>query len=168
LNQIKARPPALESITAHGACRAVMKAGAPTPAIAPAAAVFAGANAPACAGLRRDLLHHWQRGFPIEHSPFQAVARRAGGSLREVLGHCQALAGAGALDVIRVRRSPRLARVRWRCGQVRRGAALPAIDATLRELPGVARLTLIEAPASGASDVPWLWFDIAAGEADRA
>lgn len=110
----------------------------------------------ACGGLRQDLLHQWRQGFPIEHSPFQAVARRTGGSLREVLGHCQALAEAGALDMIRVRWSPRLERVRWRCSLAEVRGDVPALVDTLRSLPGVTECVL------AASGAPALWFDIAA------
>jgi hypothetical protein len=164
LKQIKARPARPTSIASHDACRGAMSAGALTPASTAAALAVAGA--PACAGLRRDLLHQWQRGFPIEHSPFQVVARRAGGTLREVLGHCQALNQAGALDMIRVHWSARLARVRWRCCQSRRRDARLAIEATLRALPGVTRLTQVM-PAS-AGDSPALWFDMAARDAQAA
>lgn len=147
-----------------------MKSVGPTPSGAPvpAARLPAVANAPACGGLRRDLLQRWQQGFPIDHSPFQAVARHAGGTLREVLGHCQALVDAGALDVIRVRWSPRLARLRWRCCAEPPAAELPALEATLRTMPGVTRMTLVDPLPSSGKAVPALWFDLVAHDLQAA
>lgn len=70
----------------------------------------------ACAGLRQSLLHDWQQDFPIAPSPFQSVARRVGGSVREVLAHCQALSQEGALHPLRPRWGEALQRLRWRAG----------------------------------------------------
>lgn len=70
----------------------------------PAAAARTPAPPPgSCAGLRSTLLRLAGDRFPIEPSPFQPLARRLGGSLREVLSHCQALVAQGATPGLRVR-----------------------------------------------------------------
>lgn len=80
-------------------------------------------TAAACAGLRRSLLSEWREAFPIEHSPFQPLARRLGGSLREVLHHCQTLVAEGATQGLRVDWHPDLQRVGVRMAV--RGIAWP-------------------------------------------
>lgn len=123
-----------------------------------------------CAGLRRALLHDWHDGFPLELTPFNVMARQLGGSLREVLVHCHTLSDEGALDAIRVRWSPSLQRVRWRCGL--RLAAPPSATVlrTLGALPGVTAWEWLERPvASGgratfAAPATWprLWVHLSA------
>ncbi|MBX3635156.1 MAG: hypothetical protein KF683_07185 [Rubrivivax sp.] len=121
-----------------------------------------------CAGLRRTLQHGWEQGFPLQDSPFQVLARQAGGTVREVLGQCHRLADAGALDAIRVHWSAGLQRVRWRCGVALAGAPPDAVLRTLAALPGVAAWEWAEPAApstvvgAGAFGGPALWFEIAA------
>lgn len=131
-----------------------------------------GAAGPArCAGLRHALLNDWQRGFPIEGSPFQVVARRLGGTLREVLGHCHALSDEGSLDSIRVHWSACMERVRWRCGLWPGAASGAALPGALTALPGVTGWDWLEA-ADGADEgkpaAPPLWFDLVARHAAAA
>lgn len=116
-----------------------------------------------CAGLRRALLHDWAHGFPLQESPFQVLARQLGGSVREVLGHCHVLSDAGALDVILVRWSPALQRVRWRCGLSTVGRPGPELLEALETLPGVTGCAWSE-PEDAAPIVgqPNLWFDLVA------
>ncbi|MBI3157148.1 MAG: hypothetical protein HYZ20_17345 [Burkholderiales bacterium] len=125
---------------------------------------------PRCAGLRHALLSEFAHGFPLQDSPFQVVARRLGGSVREVLGHCHVLSDSGALDSIRVHWSAELERVRWRCGVE---CAAGPDDAALRALaaqPGVTHCDWIESidgavPPAG---MPTLWFDLVARDRDAA
>jgi hypothetical protein len=42
-----------------------------------------------CGGLRQALLHAGPHGFPLDASPFHVLGRRLGGTVREVLVHCQ-------------------------------------------------------------------------------
>lgn len=122
-----------------------------------------------CAGLRHALLHDWVEGFPLQEAPFQVLARRLGGSVREVLGHCHVLSDAGVLDAIHVRWSPALQRVHWRCGLSIGGRPGPELLEALAALPGVTQCAWIEPdddapPAPG----PDLWFDLAARDAAAA
>lgn len=119
-----------------------------------------------CAGLRQALLHGWTRGFPLRESPFQVLASRLGGTVREVLGHCQVLSDAGALDAIRVHWSPTLERVHWRCGMVSGGPPGRELRAALAALPGVTRVDWVEPDHRprqlGHAREPTLWFDLVA------
>lgn len=120
-----------------------------------------GSSAPeACAGLRQALLHEAGTGFPLAEAPFQVLSRRHGGTVRELLAHCQALQREGSLQGIRVHWSPALHRVRWRCGLQAVDAAWPAIA---RATPG---LTVWDRtpPAAGCT----LWFDLAARDEGAA
>lgn len=125
-----------------------------------------------CAGLRRALLHDWHAGFPLERTPFNAMARQLGGSLREVLGHCHTLADEGALEGIRVRWDPNLQRARWRIGL--RLSAPPSAEmlSTLNALPGVTAWEWLEplgASKRGAPDeLPSLWLHLGALDARAA
>lgn len=107
-----------------------------------------------CAGLRRALLHDWHDGFPLERTPFNAMARQLGGSLREVLGHCHTLSDEGALDAIRVRWSDSLQRVRWRCGLSLSAPPSAALQSALIALPGVTAWEWLEAPAVSPRGTP--------------
>lgn len=123
---------------------------------------------PRCAGLRHALLNDFAHGFPLQDSPFQVVARRLGGSVREVLGHCQLLGDSGALDAIRVQWSPDLQRVRWRCGAARKRRPDETLLRLLEAQPGLTHCHWIDsvdgaAPPGG---MPALWFDLVAR--DRA
>lgn len=135
----------------------------------PAGRVGLPAEPARCAGLRHALLHDWAQGFPLQEAPFQVLARRLGGSVREVLGHCHVLSDAGALDAIRVHWSPALQRVHWRCGLSIGGRPGPALLAALASLPGSTHCAWIEpddqAPATGGPD---LWFDLVARDATAA
>lgn len=128
------------------------------------------APAPArCAGLRHALLHDWSQGFPVDPSPFQAVARRVGGSLREVLGHCHALQDEGALETIRVHWSESLQRVRWRCSLPPDLRFDEGVAASLATLPGVVGWDIAEdAAAAGRAGHPPVCFDIVARHAGAA
>lgn len=140
-----------------------------------AAMVTPPSEPPRCAGLRHALLNDFAYGFPLQDSPFQVVARRLGGSVREVLGHCQLLGDSGALDAIRVQWSPDLQRVRWRCGVARTRRPDEALLRQLGAHPGLTHCHWIEsvdgaAPPRG---MPTLWFDLvardrAAADAQRA
>lgn len=127
-----------------------------------------------CAGLRRTLQHGWEQGFPLQDSPFQVLARQAGGTVREVLGQCHRLADAGALDAIRVHWNAGLQRVRWRCGVALAGAPPEEVVRKLAALPGVATWEWAEpavpaaAGGAGAFDGPALWFEIAARSVESA
>jgi hypothetical protein len=128
-----------------------------------------------CAGLRHALLHDWRQGFPLQDSPFQVLARRLGGTLREVLGHCHALSDEGSLDAIRVHWSPALQRVRWRCGLRPDGRPGAELLASVAALPGVTGWDWIESVddaadggATLAGAVPDLWFDLVARDAAAA
>jgi DNA-binding Lrp family transcriptional regulator len=114
-------------------------------------------------------LHDWVEGFPLQDAPFQVLARRLGGSVREVLGHCHVLNDAGALDAIRVHWSAGLGRVRWRCGLWTGGRPGPALQAALVSLPGTTQCAWIE-PGDDlpAIDGPDLWFDLVARDAAAA
>lgn len=119
---------------------------------------------PRCAGLRNALLNDFAHGFPLQDSPFQVVARRLGGSVREVLGHCHVLSDTGALDAIRVRWSAELQRVRWRCGVARTRRPDQTLLRLLGAQPGLTHFDWIEAvdgvaPPAG---MPTLWFDLVA------
>jgi hypothetical protein len=120
-----------------------------------------GSSAPeACAGLRQALLHEAQTGFPLTEVPFQVLSRRHGGSVRELLGHCQALQREGTLAGIRVHWSPALWRVQWRCGLAAVDGAWPALAA------GTPGLTAWERsrPQAGCT----VWFDFMARDEGSA
>lgn len=119
-----------------------------------------GSEPEACAGLRRALLTEARAGLPLAEAPFQVLARRHGGTVREWMNHCHALEREGTLEAIRAHWGPAMARVRWRCG-------LPQAD------PGWARLaeatpglTLWDRtpPLAGAI----VWFELAARDEGSA
>lgn len=114
-----------------------------------------------CAGLRRALLHDWHDRFPIDQSPFHMIARQMGGSLREVIGHCHTLRDEGALDAIRVRWSPTLERVRWRCGLPLAHVPPASLLGRLAELPGVTAWEWVT-PLSAAPRIPRFWLHLSA------
>lgn len=120
-----------------------------------------GCSAPeACAGLRQALLHEAQTGFPLTEAPFQVLSRRHGGSVRELLGHCQALQREGTLAGIRVHWGPGLRRVQWRCGLASVDAAWPAMA---RETPGLTAWDRTR-PVAGCT----VWFDLCARDEGSA
>lgn len=117
--------------------------------MSPASAALAPRRPPTeCGGLRRSLLHDWQLDFPLEPSPFQHLARRHGGSLRELLQHCQGLVAEGACAGLQVRWHPRLGR----CGlRLATGdeAGLRQAAALADELPGLTGWHLIHEVLAG-------------------
>ena len=114
-----------------------------------------------CAGLRHALLHDWQQGFPVEASPFQVLARRLGGSVREVMAHCHALGEEGALAGISIRWGESLQRVHWRCVLTTRPRRPAEFAACLRALPGVTGWEeIVPLDAERDDAVPALWFDL--------
>lgn len=111
-------------------------------------------DASACAGLRQTLLRLASERFPIEHSPFQPLARRLGGSLREVLTHCQALVAEGATPGLQVRWGPMLQRCTRRLAVGSAAWPLQPRDAAswCLLLPGLVSWHVVEsasAPAGG-------------------
>lgn len=113
-----------------------------------------GSEPGACAGLRRALLSEARAGLPLAEAPFQVLARRHGGTVREWMNHCHALEREGTLEAIRAHWGPALARVRWRCGLAQADAGWARMaEAT----PG---LTLWDCapPLAGAI----VWFELAA------
>jgi hypothetical protein len=119
-----------------------------------------GTEPEACAGLRRAVLTEGRAGLPLAEAPFQVLARRHGGTVREWMNHCHALQREGTLEAIRAHWGPDVARVRWRCG-------LPQADAGWSRLaeatPGI---TLWDRtpPLAGAT----LWFELAARDEGSA
>jgi DNA-binding Lrp family transcriptional regulator len=125
-----------------------------------------------CAGLRQALLHDWQADFPLHDSPFQALARRLGSSVREVVAHCRALEQEGALAAIRIVWGTALQRMRCRLALRLAEAPGPEWARALAALPGLTEWAWAEAvPQAGdsradgvAAGAPerFLWFDLAA------
>jgi hypothetical protein len=119
-----------------------------------------GTEPEACAGLRRALLTEARAGLPLAEAPFQVLARRHGGTVREWMNHCHALEREGTLEAIRAHWGPGLARVRWRCG-------LPQADAGwARVAEATPGLTLWDRtpPLAGAI----VWFELAARDEGAA
>ncbi|MBB5204898.1 hypothetical protein HNQ51_002217 [Inhella inkyongensis] len=112
-----------------------------------------------CAGLRQTLLHGWQQGFPVQPSPFQVLAQRTGGTLREVLGQCQQMQRNGALQGVQVQWGEPLRRVRWRCGLWAPEAELEAAGRAAAALPACVLLERVEAAVP---DLPSLWLELEA------
>lgn len=135
----------------------------PTAGLDPGATRAPTHDASACAGLRQTLLRLASEQFPIEHSPFQPLARRLGGSLREVLTHCQALVAEGATPGLQVRWGPMLQRCTRRLAVGGAAWPLQARDAAswCLLLPGLVSWHVVESASS-----PGLMQPLAAGWLD--
>lgn len=75
-------------------------------AVAPAPSV--------CAGLQQALLQGWRAAFPLQSTPWPAMAAAVGASSRELLARAQQLHRVGQLLPVQVRWGEALRRQRWR------------------------------------------------------
>ncbi len=110
-----------------------------------------------CGGLRQALLSEWATAFPLEPSPFHSLARRHGGSAREMLLHCQTLQREGATAGVRLHWAPALR------GASRRVMAWGAPDDVAAAAPALAAapgLSSWNERLDGAVPGPALWADL--------
>ncbi|MBL8327379.1 MAG: hypothetical protein JNJ71_00915 [Rubrivivax sp.] len=125
------------------------------------------------AGLKHALLHDWQQGFPLEPTPFRAVARRLGSSVREVLHQCQALDAEGLAAGISAHWPEALHLQSWRMWSTQQGGDAPAVQAALTALPGLTawherEQVLASGHGHDGPALPRLWFDLVARSPETA
>ena len=113
-------------------------------------------------GLARALLNPWQHGFPLQPTPFDALAAELGWSPTAVLQGCERLQQAGLLGRIGGVFSPRAGGASTLAAMVVPAERLEAVAAQVSAFEGINHNYEREAPGPRA---PNLWFVAAAPDA---